>query len=86
MQANDFGGKSAAKKPAGDSSCRSVVRITGLEPARGVPPEPKSGASASFAISADEKSGNDIGQNSVEMTDIPVNNKKQPQSTDRLKS
>ena len=30
------------------------VRITGLEPARGFPPEPKSGASANSAISAYE--------------------------------
>ena len=29
-----------------------IVRITGLEPARGIPPEPKSGASANSAISA----------------------------------
>ena len=28
------------------------MRITGLEPARGFPPEPKSGASANSAISA----------------------------------
>ena len=31
------------------------MRITGLEPARGVPPEPKSGASANSAISAFKK-------------------------------
>ena len=30
----------------------SVVRITGVEPARGIPPDPKSGASANSAISA----------------------------------
>ncbi len=28
------------------------LRITGVEPARGFPPEPKSGASANSAISA----------------------------------
>ena len=30
----------------------SIVQITGLEPARVFPPEPKSGASANSAISA----------------------------------
>ena len=29
-----------------------ILRITGIEPARGTPPDPKSGASASSAISA----------------------------------
>ena len=33
----------------------STLRITGLEPARVTPPEPKSGASANSAISANKK-------------------------------
>ena len=66
----------------------SMMRITGLEPARGCPPEPKSGASANFAISAyffKERCGNNDCCNES-LSELFPYNKKQPESTDRLNS